>query len=168
MKGAFVILLFTIAVGLILYLLDLRHRSRNPKIKELTDDVIHDAEESEGDASGTQQNAEAVQQDDAAAGNGDEEGGQCCGMHLVCEKDSLSPTSAVIEYYDDEELDRFIGRDGTDYTPEEAEEFQEVLMTMRPEDVTGWARSITQRRIVLPPVVHDELLMLVNESRQHS
>lgn len=122
---------------------------------ELTDDVVRDV------ATTTDENSDAER-------NSDGEGGQCCGMHLVCEKDLLSPTSAVIEYYDDEELDRFIGRDGTDYTPEETEEFQEVLMTMRPEDVTGWARSITQRRIALPPVVHDELLMLVNERRQHS
>ena len=33
-------------------------------------------------------------------------------------------------------------------------------MTLRLEDVAGWARSITQRRLELPADVRDELLML--------
>ena len=36
---------------------------------------------------------------------------ECCGQHEVCEKDSLlAAVSKQIEYYDDEELDQFIGR----------------------------------------------------------
>ena len=70
-----------------------------------------------------------------------------------------------MEYYDDEELDRFIGRSGNDYSPEEVEEFRDVLMTLRPEDVAGWARSITVRGLELPAEIRDELLMLVNEQR---
>ena len=35
---------------------------------------------------------------------------ECCGMHETCEKDSLlAAVSKEIEYYDDEELDRFRG-----------------------------------------------------------
>ncbi len=94
--------------------------------------------------------------------------GECCGMHLVCEKDSLSSVSGEVEYYDDEELDRFVGRSGDDYTAEETEEFRDVLMTLRPEDVAGWARSITVRGLALPPDVRDELLLLVNERRGRS
>ena len=75
--------------------------------------------------------------------------------------------SDEIIYYDDEELDRFAGRSQDSYTPEEEDEFREVLMTLRPEDVAGWARSITQRRLELPSDVRDELLMLVNEQRGH-
>lgn len=101
--------------------------------------------------------------DDDADAKDDE--GECCGLHLVCEKDSLSPMSADVVYYDDEELDRFIGRDENSYSAEEVEEFRDVLMTLRPEDVAGWARSVTQRRLPLPPDVRDELLMLVNEQR---
>ena len=101
--------------------------------------------------------------DDMKVDDNEEEG--CCGMHLVCEKDSLSPMSGEIIYYADEELDRFFGRPGNDYTPEEVEEFREILMTLRPEDVPGWARSITARRIELPSDVRDELLMRVNEQR---
>ena len=52
---------------------------------------------------------------------------ECCGQHEVCEKDSLlAAVSKGIEYYDDEELDRFRGRASDDYTDEEVEEFREV------------------------------------------
>ena len=38
---------------------------------------------------------------------------ECCGQHEVCEKESLlAAVSKQIEYYDDEELDRFRGREG--------------------------------------------------------
>ena len=54
---------------------------------------------------------------------------ECCGQHEVCEKDSLlAAVSKGIEYYDDEELDRFRGRASDDYTDEEVEEFREVML----------------------------------------
>ena len=35
---------------------------------------------------------------------------ECCGQHEVCEKESLlAAVSKKIEYYDDEELDKYIG-----------------------------------------------------------
>ena len=139
MTGALIIALITIAVGLVTYIFELRHRRRN-----------------------VQQGAQADTAPDPQAEPAD---GECCGQHLVCEKETLSPMTAEIIYYDDEELDRFQGRDGSDYTPDETEEFRDVLMTLRPEDVTGWARSITQRRLNLPPDVRDELLLLVNDQR---
>lgn len=38
---------------------------------------------------------------------------ECCGQHSICEKDSLlAAVSKEVVYYDDEELDQFIG-----YTP---------------------------------------------------
>ena len=61
---------------------------------------------------------------------------QCCGMHEVCEKESLRAAQEDIEYYEDEELDRFRGR--TAYSEEEVEEFREVLYTMRTDEVPGW------------------------------
>ena len=89
----------------------------------------------------------------------------CCGQHLVCEKTSFSIVSDEIIYYDDEELDRFAGRAPESYSPGETEEFRDVLMTLLPEDVAGWARSITLRKIQLPSEVKDELLLLVSELR---
>jgi hypothetical protein len=37
---------------------------------------------------------------------------ECCGQHEICEKDSLlAAVSTQIEYYDDEDLDEYIGKD---------------------------------------------------------
>ena len=67
-----------------------------------------------------------------------------------------------IVYFDDEELDRFQGREGNAYTDEEAEEFREVLYTMRESEVKDWCRSLTLRGIQVPDQVKDELLMLID------
>lgn len=92
---------------------------------------------------------------------------ECCGMHITCERDSLLTAMASgIEYYDDEELDRFRGRTPDGYTPDETEEFRSVLLTLLPHDIAGWARSIQLRGIELPADVRDELLMIVAEERQ--
>ena len=93
------------------------------------------------------------------------EGEICCGQHLVCEKTSLTINSDEIIYYDDEELDRFAGRTPESYSSEETEEFRDVMMTLLPQDVAGWARSITLRHIQLPAEVKDELFLLVEEAR---
>ena len=64
---------------------------------------------------------------------------ECCGRHLVCERDSLlAGVSKTIEYYDDEELDAWKGIKPDGYTPEQIELFQEIFYTLRPEDVPGW------------------------------
>lgn len=89
-------------------------------------------------------------------------------MHIECEKDSLlASVSDRIEYYDDEELDRFSGRAPSEYSDDEIEEFRDVLLTLQPYDIAGWGRSLQLRGIELPPAVKDELLMVVAEARQH-
>lgn len=98
----------------------------------------------------------------------DENGDQCCGQHAVCEKTNLSPLTPDYEYYDDEELDRFRGRDPESYTEEESEEFREILMTLLPADVAGWSRSLQVREIALPLDVREELLMIVADLRAGS
>ena len=88
-------------------------------------------------------------------------------MHLTCEKDSLSTAvSTEIEYYDDEELDIYANRSGEDYTGEETEQFRDILLTLIPSDIAGWARSLQLRHIPLPPEVSDELLLIVRETRE--
>ena len=95
-----------------------------------------------------------------------EAGEQCCGLHITCEKDSLlASVSKEIEYYDDEELDRFAGRRPDEYSDAEIEQFRDVLLTLLPQDIAGWARSIQLRNIELPSPVRDELLMIVSEAR---
>lgn len=91
---------------------------------------------------------------------------ECCGQHETCEKDSLlAAVSKQIEYYNDEELDRFRGRHGDEYSEAESEEFREVLYTMRDDEVAGWARSLQLRYIELPDDVKDEVLLIVGERR---
>ncbi len=109
-----------------------------------------------------------IQSSDDTQGDGDN-GQECCGMHITCEKDSLlASVSKEIEYYDDEELDRFAGKSPDGYTDDEIEEFRDVLITMKPSDIAGWARSLQLRNIALPAAVRDELLMIVAEARQNA
>ena len=90
---------------------------------------------------------------------------ECCGQHEVCEKESLlAAISKQIEYYEDEELDRFRGQ--TAYSEEEVEEFREVLYTMRSDEVAGWVRSLELRQINLPNEIKDEVLLIIEERRQ--
>ena len=95
---------------------------------------------------------------------------ECCGQHEVCEKDSLlAAVSKKIEYYDDEELDRFKGRQANEYSDEEIDEFREIMFTMKEEEVAGWSRSLQLRGIELPDELKDELFLIVGERRfQHS
>lgn len=91
---------------------------------------------------------------------------ECCGQHEVCEKDSLlAAVSKGIEYYDDEELDRFRGRASHEYSDEEVEEFREVMFTCRDDEVAGWCRSLQLRGIELPDELKDELFLIIGERR---
>ena len=89
----------------------------------------------------------------------------CCGLHEVCEKDALRWGAVPdVDYYEDEELDRFRGR--TAYSGEEIEEFREVLYTMRTDEVAGWVRSLQLRQISLPDELKDEVFLIVGEGGQ--
>ena len=135
---ALYILIALVAVGALLYVLHRRDTARSQS------------------ASAAQQPEPAQEQEEA-----------CCGMHITCERDSLlASVSPEIVYYDDEELDRFRGRQADGYTPEEADEFRNVLLTLLPHDIAGWARSIQLRGIELPADVREELLMIVAEERR--
>ena len=104
---------------------------------------------------------------DGSNDSSSDSGEECCGMHITCERDSLlASVSEEAEYFDDEELDRFAGRDALSYTDAETEEFREILLTLRPDDIAPWARSIQLRGITLPDAVREELLLIVSEARQ--
>ena len=106
------------------------------------------------------QSAATAQEDEADSED-------CCGMHMTCERDSLlTAVSPEVVYYDDEELDRFRGRGADDYSDEEIEEFRDVLLTLLPDDIAGWGRSIQMRNINLPTSIRQELLMIVAEARE--
>lgn len=147
MKGAVIILVVTVIMGIVLYLLDLPHRGRREEIAY------------------SEENGDCGSEEKREGGEQNKEPEVCCGMHEVCEKTTLMPLSGDIVYYDDEELDRFKERNGGDYTPEETEEFRDVLLTLLPEDVAGWSKSLQLRNIVLPADVKEELIMIVSEQR---
>lgn len=155
MIGAILILAVTLVVGLILYLFD--RIKYGDRVEEYPN-------------SGGKEGQHAVA-DDAAMSDVENiavtepGGGECCGMHAVCEKQLLTPVSDEPVYYDDEELDRFKGIAPDSYSPEEIEEFRDVLLTLLPQDVAGWAVSMSIRGIELPADVRDELLMIVSEQR---
>lgn len=91
---------------------------------------------------------------------------ECCGQHETCEKESLlAAVSKQIEYYNDEELDRFQGRASDCYTAEDVEEFREVFYTMQEVEVAGWVRSLQLRGIELPDELKDEVFLVVGERR---
>ena len=92
---------------------------------------------------------------------------ECCGQHEVFEKESLlAAISKDIEYYNDEELDRFRGKESEDYTSDEIEEFREVLFTMRDDEVAGWVRSLQLRSINLPDDIKNDVYLIVGELRK--
>lgn len=144
MEGALVILGIMIVAGLLLYITDVKYFRHH-----------HSSQDSDQQTEG-----ESVDQPKK-----DSEPEVCCGMHIVCEKTSLQVSDNEIIYYDDEELDRFKGRSPLSYTNVEIEEFRDVLLTLLPQDITGWAKSIRLRNIELPDEIRDELLILVSELR---
>ncbi|WP_314666828.1 hypothetical protein [Prevotella aurantiaca] len=86
----------------------------------------------------------------------------CSGIDESCEQTCVMVAATKgIEYFDDEELDRFKGKDSNEYTDEEADEFSEVLYTMRPEEVKGWNRSLILRGINVPNQIKDELITMI-------
>lgn len=92
---------------------------------------------------------------------------ECCGQHEVCERDSLlSAVSKEIEYFDDEELDRFQGITSSDYDEEQVDEFRNILYSMREDEVAAWVRSLTLRAIELPDALKPEVLLIISERRE--
>lgn len=90
----------------------------------------------------------------------------CCGQHETCERESLlAAVSKDIEYYDDEYLDTYRGRESDEYSDEEIEQFEDVLTTMHEDDVAGWVRSLQLRGINLPDALKDQVFLIVGELR---
>lgn len=142
MTGALIILAVTAAIGLLLWLLD-RNRPQKSDLSDPSDPS-----------------------DKSNPSDSHPDPDQCCGRHLVCEKLNLSPQDTEIEYFDDEELDAFKGRDPDSYSEAETDMFRDVLLTLPVGEVAAWARSIQLRGISLPSPVRDELLLIVADERR--
>ena len=86
----------------------------------------------------------------------------CCGLHEICEKGLSRNPEEKVEYYDDEELDIFKGRDSDDYNSDEIGQFREVLETMYASDVPGWLQSLKFRGIELPDELKKQTSLIPN------
>ena len=92
--------------------------------------------------------------------------GECCGTHLVCERDTIQQMQTEIVYYDDEELDALAERDPKTYTEQEIAQLEEVFRSLREEDIRGWVKSLQLRRIALTDELKEEALLILVESRK--
>ena len=136
MIPAFYIFVAMVAVGVVLYLLDLRSRKN--------------------EAQDAAPKAPKVADCDA----------DCCSSHEVCPSEMiLEGCNAEIVYFDDEELDAFKGRAADAYTPEEEEQFRDVLYTLLPADLLPWEQSMKKRGIILPSAIRNEFVMLYAEQQ---
>lgn len=92
--------------------------------------------------------------------------GTCCGQHATCEQDSLLNCFVEeLDYFDDEELDKYKGHSEEEYTTQEVDEFREVFYTLLDEDKPRWIRNLQQREIPIPNQLKDEILLIVNDLR---
>ena len=91
---------------------------------------------------------------------------ECCGQHLVCERETLLQTNAQIEYFDDEELDALAGIVPEDYTQQQHDDLRAVFDTLQEKDVPAWCRSLQLRNIALPQDIREEALLICRERRQ--
>ena len=94
----------------------------------------------------------------------EDDGEECCGEHEVCEKGKIRRALRTdIEYFDDEELDRYRGTSPDEYDDDAVEEFREVLYTMHPSEIEDWLKSLELREVALPDALKDELFMLLRQ-----
>ena len=152
MTGALLILAVTVAIGVLLWAWEkFRTQRHGHSLHHHSRQIQESGDRSEDSA------------DDNASQNAKREtqNAVCCGLHAICEKTGQINEPPV--YYDDEELDRFAGRDASDYTDEETEEFRDVLLTLLPSDAPGWSVSLEKRRINLPADLVPELELMLSE-----
>lgn len=93
----------------------------------------------------------------------EDDNGVCCGLHEICSKSAQR--AGEIVYFDDDELDRFAGRNvDAAFTAEELEEFRDVMLTLRPEEITLWQESLVARNIPVPQEIRDEMILLLDDA----
>ena len=94
---------------------------------------------------------------------------EACGLRSICPSEQLlaGECKQEIIYYDDEELDAFAGRDQNSYTPDEVEQWRDVLYTLQPDDLLGWGQSIKHRGIIMPAAILEEFMHLAAEHHGH-
>lgn len=144
MKPALILLAILVVGGAIVWLIDrlfYRHDD-DPGTNGASDDDLREA---------------------PASGCADE----ACGIRSICPSEQIlqGECKQEITYYEDEELDAFAGRGENDYSPDEEEQWRDVLYTLQPGDLLGWGQSIKHRGLIMPASIHDEFLQLAAEVR---
>lgn len=144
MKPAIILLTILVVGGAIVWLIDRLFYRR-----------AHD----EGNPASEEQDTEAH----PSQGCADES----CSLRSICPSEQLlaGECREEIIYYDDEELDRYLGRDENSYSDEELEQWRDVLYTLRADDLLGWGQSIKRRGLAMPAAIRDEFLQLASEHR---
>ena len=142
MKPAIILLAILVVGGAIVWLIDRLFYQHK------TDDNIDETEENPTD-------------DAPAQGCADE----ACGIRSICPSEQIlaGECKQEITYYEDEELDAYCGRGENDYTPDEEEQWRDVLYTLQPADLLGWGQSIKHRGLVMPAAIRQEFLQLAGE-----
>lgn len=88
----------------------------------------------------------------------------CSGDNAKCEQECMMEAATKeVEYFDDEDLDRYAGRASDEYTDDEADEFREVMETMHQDEVKAWNRSLILRNISMPDQIKDEFILLATQ-----
>lgn len=92
---------------------------------------------------------------------------ESCGLRSICPSEQLLEGACKAEavYYDDEELDAFAGRAAGDYSPDEEEQWRDVLYTLQPADLLGWGQSVKRRGLEMPDAIRAEFMHLAAERR---
>lgn len=148
MNNSVLLLLIFIAI-LASYLIFINYRKKKKQENKKATEIIEERKKD---------NSTEIKQEKSA----DEE---CCGQHEVCERDSLINTKIIADYYDDEELDVFIGKKQENYTDEEIRVFENIFYTLKEFDVAGWLKSLQIRGIELPDKIKEEALLIMKERR---
>ena len=145
MKPAIILLAILVVGGAIVWIIDRlfyrKDEAENPDETDTSDD-----------------------KDDTPAQGCADEG---CGLRSICPSEQIlaGECKQEIIYYDDEELDAFASRSEDQYTPEEEEQWRDILYTLQPGDLIAWGQSIKHRGLVMPTAIREEFLQLAAEHR---
>lgn len=90
---------------------------------------------------------------------------ETCTLRSICPSEQIlaGECKQQVTYFEDEELDAFAGRQHDDYTPEEEEQWRDILYTLQPADLLPWGQSIKHRGLVMPAAVREEFMHLAAE-----
>ncbi len=143
MKPAIVLLTILVVGGAIVWLIDKLFYSHK------TDENVNETDEN------------PTSNEAAPQGCADEG----CSLRPICPSEQIlaGECKQEITYYEDEELDAFAGRGENDYTPDEEEQWRDVLYTLQPADLLGWGQSIKHRGLVMPAAIRLEFMQLAGE-----